>query len=352
MSIEFLGHKKNLLPFLLTTIQRQVGPGPYSVADIFSGSAAVSAGFKKAGYAVTSNDNLVWCSMFARAVLFNNKEPAFTGIEDEVRSAPAYLFTPTRYDYVLAYLNNLEPVEGFMYRNYSPASKNYGPYERMYFTERNAGHIDAVRAKIREWQERLTCGEHALLLSDLVRAANAVSNIAGTYGCYLKHWKERACQPLRLRPSSIVGGTQAHQVHTEDANQLARRIKCSIIYADPPYTKRQYSAYYHVLETIAVGDEPDILGSTGLRPWQGQSSDYCYKKKAPSALVDLVSNVECAHFFLSYNEDGQIPHKTIMDILSGFGKVTTFEAPYRRYKSSNLPHKGTDIAERLYHLAF
>ena len=32
------------------------------------------------------------------------------------------------------------------------------------------------------------------------------------------------------------------------------------VYADPPYTKRQYAAYYHILETIAAGDRPLISG--------------------------------------------------------------------------------------------
>ena len=42
------------------------------------------------------------------------------------------------------------------------------------------------------------------------------------------------------------------------------------VYLDPPYTKRQYAAYYHVLETLAYGDEPEVSGVTGLRPWEGK----------------------------------------------------------------------------------
>lgn len=221
----------------------------------------------------------------------------------------------------------------------------------MYFTEENAGRIDAIRGQIKEWNDLLTRGERALLLWDLIRAANAVSNIAGTYGCYLKHWKERARQPLMLTGSTIERSSLSHQVFCDDANEVAKNIRCSIIYADPPYTKRQYAAYYHILETIAVGDEPELEGSTGLRPWQEKSSDYCYKNKAPHALEDLVSNLRCDHFFLSYNADGQIPHELILEILRKSGKVKFFEKPYRRYKSSGRPHKGENVVERLYHLA-
>ncbi len=150
----------------------------------------------------------------------------------------------------------------------------------------------------------------------------------------------------------MISGSSNHQVFCTDANTLAREVRSSIVYADPPYTKRQYSAYYHLPETIAVGDEPVIEGSTGLRPWEEKASDYCYRKRAPFALGELVSSVNCAHFFLSYNEDGQIPHDTMIDILSEHGTVQVFETSSRRYKSSDRPHKGATVLERLYYLAF
>ena len=48
----------------------------------------------------------------------------------------------------------------------------------------------------------------------------------------------------------------------------------------PADTKRQYAAYYHILETIAHGDEPVVEGITGLRPWKSKASDFCYKRRA------------------------------------------------------------------------
>jgi adenine-specific DNA-methyltransferase len=352
MSIEFLGHKKSLLQFILSHVEREVSPKPSDFTDLFCGTSVVSVAFKKCGYRVTANDRLIWCSVSAEAMLLNDGEPGFEGVAQLVERRRDHLFGTTSYEDVLAFLNSLPPKKGFIYRNYSPASKGYGVFERMYFTEENAGRIDAIREQIKEWNDLLTRGERALLLWDLIRAANAVSNIAGTYGCYLKHWKERALQPLALTGSTIARSSLPHQVFCDDANQVAKNIRGSIIYADPPYTKRQYAAYYHILETIAVGDEPELEGSTGLRPWQEKSSDYCYKNKAPHALEDLVSKLQCEHFFLSYNADGQIPHELILDILRKFGRVKFFEKPYRRYKSSGRPHKGECVVERLYHLSF
>ena len=81
--------------------------------------------------------------------------------------------------------------------------------------------------------------------------------------------------------------------------ELLPLTRSDFVYADPPYTKRQYAAYYHLLETIAMGDQPKITGSTGLRAWEDKASDYCYRRRAPDALSELVSNLKCDHFFLS-----------------------------------------------------
>ena len=53
---------------------------------------------------------------------------------------------------------------------------------------------------------------------------------------------------------------------------------------------------------------------------------------------------------LSYNEDGQIPHERILDTLRRHGRVTVHEHTHRRYKSSDLEHKGNQLIERVYHL--
>lgn len=47
-----------------------------------------------------------------------------------------------------------------------------------------------------------------------------------------------------------------------------------LVYLDPPYTKRQYASYYHILETVALGDEPEVKGVAGLRPWKNLASDF------------------------------------------------------------------------------
>jgi adenine-specific DNA-methyltransferase len=348
VAIEFLGSKRRLLDFLTERIGAHAKEGQH-FADLFCGTASVAAAFRNLGLRVTANDHLELCSTMAEARLLNSGTPAFGGLlaAEEIPTASGHAYTS-----VLARLNGLKPTQGFVQRSYSPASLSHSGVARMYFTEENAGRIDAIRQQIASWEPLLTKGERSLLIADLIRAASSVSNTAGTYGCFLKHWKERALMPLELAPSvSPSQKGRNHSVFRTDAEKLAETLEADAVYADPPYTKRQYAAYYHVLETIARYDSPELIGKTGLRPWAEESSDFCYRRKAPAALERLVRRVRARHFFLSYNADGQISDGAIRDILSSYGRLRVDEVPYPRYRSSNLRHRGPVVTERLYHLA-
>ena len=340
--MEYLGHKRALLPRILGVIEgrdRQL-----SVLDAFCGTASVAAALRRRGHRVHANDHLVLAATWAQAALLVPPNPGFERLIDDVASGPAAPF-----ERVVSHLNSLDPVEGFFTRHYSPSSKALDGVERRYFTAGNAGRIDAVREQIDRWRARLTDGEHALLLGILVDATFEVSNTAGTYGCYLKAWKSKALRGLRLQVRPLDSGpTAGHQVTCADAAVVASEVEADVLYADPPYTKRQYAAYYHVLETLVRNDNPPLTGTTGLRPWRTEASDWCYSRRAPIALDALVTKSSAQRLVLSYNDDGQIPHADIVDILGEHGKVRFDELHVRRYRSSGLPHKGANVTERLY----
>ena len=341
-AIAYLGSKASQADWIASYITSVVRPGA-RVADLFSGTGSVSIALKVAGLSVVANDHLLWASHMAKAALLNDSVPTFSGL-----NIPLGWSDTDSYDSVLRYLNGLPPIEGFIPREYSPA----GPAARKYLTAENAGRIAAVRKQISDWSEHLTDAESSLLISDLLFSSSSVSNTAGTYGSYLKKWKRSAMSPLWLGRSSMIPSAPGsyHEVRCEDANQLSRTLDVDAVYADPPYTKRQYAAYYHVLETIAAGDEPAICGATGLRPWEHLSSPYCYRLRAPSALEDLVSHSPGRHFFLSYSEDGQIRHHEIMQMLGTIGSVAVKQYLTRRYRSNDGGHAGGQVNEHFYHV--
>ena len=349
MAIEYIGNKAQLIDRIWRAMRGHLREETKGFADLFCGTASVSHFMRARGFRVTANDSLLLCATFAEAALLTEIPPIFAGLADAGLLEGA---AHSRYAELLRILNGLPPVEGFMFRTYSPASLDHGASEaRMYFTKKNGGKLDAMRRQIAQWRPHMTTAEHAFLLVDLVKAANRVSNIAGTYGCYLKDWKSRALHPVEVTESQLSFNGPRGEVFRQDALDLAAQVDAEVIYADPPYTKRQYAAYYHLLETLVAGDEPEVTGSTGLRPWAHAASDFCYRRKAPGALHNLVRNLRGSpDFFLSYNEDGQIHHGEIIEILGERGKVTVHEFALRRYKSSNLTHKGRQVTERLYHV--
>ena len=341
-AIAYLGSKAAQVDWISAYVGSVVGVNS-CVADVFSGTGVVSAALKAKGLSVIANDHLLWASHVARAILFNDAVPSFRSLD-----VPGGWLDIDYYDSVLRHLNNLPPVGGFIPREYSPS----GPAGRRYLTAENAGRAAAIRQQISNWSGQLTEAELSLLVADLIVSVSSVSNTAGTYGSYLKHWKKSALSPLLLQRSPIVPSTPStrHEVHCDDANRLVSTLDADAVYADPPYTKRQYAAYYHLFETIAAGDEPAISGSTGLRSWEHLASPYCYRRHASAALEDLVSNSPGQHFFLSYSDDGQIRHSEIMQILGASGSVVVKEYCTRRYRSNGGRHIGQQVQERFYHM--
>lgn len=344
MGIEFLGNKKQLEDFLMQYLTPYISAGK-TFFDLFSGCGSVSLMAKKRGANVISNDFMFFSTCMTKALLENNNTPCFSGLKKYLT-----LSENDPYSQVIEYLNSIGGYEGFIYSHYSPASQQYDGVKRMYFTEENAKKIDAIRMQIEQWSEVLKPNEKALLIADLLDGVSGVSNIAGTYGCYMKYWKKKAITPIRLCKRELVESFPGQSFTTINglANEVVSMYDADLIYMDPPYTKRQYSAYYHILETIALYDSPTIFGKTGLRNWRKQSSDYCYKSKASKALNDLLGKVNSPFFAMSYSNEGQIEHDKILDIMEEYGKVEYHEQPYKRYKSNNRVTNVDGVIERLY----
>ena len=352
--MRYIGSKERLLSFIESAVSERVTEENYSVGDLFCGTAAVSRSFKQLGKRVTANDSLRFCYVLAKAILGINEEPKFERLIDsgEAGNAGTGKLFSTPYDRVLARLNDIPGEAGFIFREYSPGGTATGQHERRYFSDANAKKVDAIRAQIARWEQAglLSEAEACLLISDLMRATNRVANIAGTYGCFLKHWDQRAHNPLTLQRSRIVASSQRHYVFCSDALTIASGHRFHVLYLDPPYTWRHYGAYYHILETIAQGDSPAVEGLTGLRPWEEAKSRYCDRSDAANALRELVSVAQFKHLFLSYNSEGLITHEQVMEILALRGKPTCSEINYRRYRSNTGGTENKTLKERLYYV--
>ena len=308
MSVRYIGSKARVARAILEL----AGHAPARFVDAFSGTGAVSAVAAGRGWPVVINDSLACAvSMSVGAVLGRGNVPF-----KEVGG----------YESAIAALNGLPGTAGFIHAEYSPASLAHANVERRYFTEANAARLDAMRRHIGLWVRdgAITAAEEHLLLADLIKAANKVANISGTYGCFLKEWTVTASKSVLLTPRELPNRTTEYTASVGNVFALSTTDQ-DVVYYDPPYTKRQYGAYYHILETIHAGDSPEVVGVTGLRPWRDLASDFCYKSKALDALTRLVMKTRAERILLSYSDEGHVPQASLVNALSEAGKVSVHE---------------------------
>lgn len=307
MTFRYIGSKSRLVD-QITAHMGQPKEGAFFV-DAFCGTGVVAEAAAEIGWNVRINDNLRSAVISAGARLISQKQAAFKKLGG--------------YTKAIAKLNEAEPKHGFMWREYSPASFDTCGIERRYFTQENAARIDAMRARIDDWRESETIDEieERLLIADLFGALNRVANIAGTFGCFLSKWTPQSQEKIAMRCRDLKATCVRVEATVGDVFDVPNSDQ-DLVYLDPPYTKRQYASYYHILETVALGDEPIVVGVAGLRPWKDRASDFCYKTRALKTLSRLVQSLNAQKVLLSYSSEGHICMQDMKVELSKIGKST------------------------------
>ncbi|HZS09257.1 MAG TPA: DNA adenine methylase [Blastocatellia bacterium] len=329
--MNYIGSKYTLLPFL-EQVFRQVADGSEKVfCDIFAGTGAVGRYFKGLGLQIIANDLQYYAYALNKAYIEINETPRFAGLRKRYKAdiASRRARSGDSAEAVLAFINQLPGISGFITHHYSPAGN------RLYYTEENAGKADAIRQALETWRAEglITGPEYFYILASLLEAIDQVANTASVYGAYLKKFKASARKPLRLRPLELKNHVGWCSVHQRDANELIEEIECDVLYLDPPYNHRQYGANYHVLETIAAYDNPALTGVTGMRDYV--RSRYCRQRSAAEAMEHLVRNARAKHILVSYNDEGVMSLAEIHEILGLRGEPRTFETGYSRFKADN-----------------
>ena len=252
---------------------------------------------------------------------------------------------------LIAELNELLGVEGFIYRNYSYEGTEGQEHRRMYFTSENAQKCDAIRQTIEQWflDGNINQNEYYFLLGSLINSIDKCANTTSVYGAYLKQYKATALKTMELKPLPYTNGHVDCRVYNDDVMNIIGSISGDILYLDPPYNERQYCANYHMLETIAKYDNPEITGKTGLRNYASQKSDFCIKSKVCKAFEEIIKKAQFKYIFLSYNNEGLMSLNQIEEIMSKYGKYSLKTQVHRRYKAdSKRNNKAVETIEYLH----
>ena len=283
--------------------------------DAFCGTGAVSD-FLKDSLNIVINDMIDWSVIYTKGRIASSnckfKELGFDPFD---------------------YLNsNCKIQKGFFYQNYSQ-----GGSERMYFSIENAGKIDFFRQTIEGWklQNLINDSEYSFLLASLIESISYVSNTAGVYGAYLKHWDSRALKPIVFQ--KVIAKNSEYlgfKFHNDKIENIIENVECDILYLDPPYTQNQYGTQYHILQTLVLNDNPTISPITGSRPTTPMRSDWSKDYKSHILFDRIISKTKAKYIVFSYSTDGFLSKSFIEASLKRYGKSETYQCKkisYNKY---------------------
>jgi len=310
--LNYIGSKKSLLQTIDKVFEKYVNEGT-TFADLFAGTGAVAKFIHdKYHCKVIANDMQYYAYIINKASLTRYTRAEIAEINELVVKYNA--------------LRSLPASGGFFVKNYAPPT-------RMYFTTANAGRIDAMRKALEK--ERVNEAVYTYMLANIISAADKVANTSAVYASYLKEFKDSALREMTLMPFNVdLPMSKAHnRVYNEDILELGPRGNADVIYLDPPYNTRQYSDYYHILETIAKYDNPKIHGITGIRDDLANKKSLFSTAQVTETFERLVAGLECKVLILSYNDEGTMDMKDIRRILKARfgGGVKLYKIPYKKF---------------------
>lgn len=316
-SRRYIGSKAKLLPWIFDIIQKET-TNVKSFCDIFAGTGVVAnEAIQKFG-SVIVNDLL-----FSNQVIYK----AFWG---KGRASKIKI------QKLISEFNSLDADS--LDDNYF--SLNYG---NKFFDMASARKIGFIRDYIEQEKEKLTTKEKNILLASLIYGIDKIANTLGHYEAYI----HKEIEPRNLKIKMIdFQSLQNVEIHQEDANTLARRISCDLVYIDPPYNSRQYSRFYHLYETLVKWNKPKLSG-TAMKPPIENMSEYC-SSRAKIAMSDLVKNLHTRYLVVSYNNtynskssssQNKIQLEELHSILSSVGKTKKFEHSHKFFNAGKTEFK-------------
>lgn len=366
-TLNYLGSKLRLLDFIEENV-RKVTPDDAGVCDLFAGSGCVSYKLSKSFPVVTCDiqhySKIICDALLQPCTLTKETAKAFMSNIMDIKSKLRDAFTPLieleedaiknenlelltdiiEHGSLEVYnLENTEskiaPVQnqvndklrksGLLGKE-SLISRYYGG---VYFSYSQAVQIDVIMDAIRHYPNK---ADKNVLLAALL---STTSDIACTVG---KHF----AQPIKARDSkgkikklvynkaikdktvdvttlfeewldkyvSLPKGKYNNTILQGDYMECLKTLPDNIrtVYADPPYTRDHYSRFYHVLETMALDDVPEIStvkihGSThvsnGIYRKDRHQSPFCIRSKAPKAFDEMFKAISASgrNLLLSYS---------------------------------------------------
>lgn len=312
----YTGCKAKLIDWIKRTIKNNC-KDCNSFCDIFAGTAVVTNSLINKYQTYYIND-----------FLFSN-EVIYKAFFKKENYSELKLF-----DYYSKY-NSLNPST--IKSNY--VSVNYGD---KFFSMEDALKIGEIREDIEKNKEDLNEKEYCILIASLLYSLDRSSNTCGHYDAYIKGKKLRSSFKFELVEPVVKNENDDRNIHIfrKDANYLSKEIYADIFYIDPPYSSRQYSRFYHVLENITKWEKPQLYGEA-MKPVEENMSEYC-KSKALDSFKELIYSLNCKYIIVSYNNtynskskssENKMTLNEIKDVLSNKGKTKVLSMKHKAFNA-------------------
>ncbi len=312
-SLNYIGSKRTLFDKILKTCQENIPDlASKSFMDLFAGTGYVGFNMQEYVYNTKANDLEYYSFVINQALHCCN-------YSEEIAK-------------IITTLNSLPGVKGLVYQNFS----NHYDCERMFFTNENAMKCDAIRQYIQNLYDTGLCNKDTFyfLVASLLVSIDKVANTSCVYGAYLKAFKSSALKPLVLIPihTKTTISTTNNIVYNEKAEEICK-IGADIVYMDPPYNNRQYSANYSPLNYIAYYDKNILLtGKTGLIDGYNRS-DFSKKSEVEKAFQRLIDDINCKYMILSYNNEGILDYNILKKMMEKKGFLKIYKILYKKFKA-------------------
>lgn len=340
--IPYIGNKRKLLPLIIEGL-RETGLKGGKFLDVFSGSTVVGRMAKEMGFQTYVNDWEPYAYHLNRCFVTLNKEPDFAHLGGV--------------DRVFRLLNDITPKEDWVTKYLCPDDDENPDLsrERLFFTRENGMLIDAMRCQIQEWSDEgyISSDEKSYLIAPLLFSASYVSNTSGLFNAFhagfgggTKTGLNRIKSCISLQKPILHDNKLQNVAFCQDALTLAQDLssdtELDVVYLDPPYNQHSYGSNYHVLNSIALWDKPELPENIGRgnksairKDWQdSRRSDYNYSKSSLSAYSELINALFTRYIIVSYSTEGNIPVHELVEASSKVGSLTCVMESYQRYRVS------------------
>lgn len=396
MVVRYMGTKRHMADHVRDAIAQLKPDG--RVVDLFSGMGSVAESLKETASVVT-NDAMSFTAALSRA--------RFTGLDRQSSSAevverllPTYkarlqeleqayaselkseaiALDGSRTD-LLSYMDKAQHVGNSATRRRAARtaaeSSGFAHYElaTLYFSAgylslRQAIELDAARAAIdsddrqdeRDWIVAAWIAGASVLVNAPGHTAQYLRpNSASAHTRIVRTWSRSLWDEFAnsLDAVSQVGSESwrcQNSVYVGDALDLVSAGELrdiGTVYADPPYTKDQYSRYYHMYETLYRYDFPDSSGA-GRNRSDRFTTGFSLKTAVVASFHDLCRNVARMRvpLVISYPSSGLLGDAgmSVAEIASQyFGEVEThsYEANHSTMGASTGASKKS-ATENLY----